>query len=478
MQRILVFCLLLLFGLSASGQNFQPFVAGRLHWFHSGSNYSVRIDSVGMIGNDSAFWMNEIAVPPSQSCWVSNTTHFVLGQEGLFGDHFIHGADGAFRFVNRNSDTATFHTQLPLTQPWQFLSDSTLTAFISLRGQISVLGQVDSFIVIDISDGSQYRLTEHYGMYLGPNLSYFLLDDSLRFSTIAERPTLPDFKEYFDWQPGDVYNVTIANHPAWDQYYRYEVLQRQESNNGDSLTITVKRNHSDNWIPTPITFFPTDTISSVNTRQALKFLELATYEVDTQATGYHWQKEWFDDPEFSGRKTLRFDYFNFPGMMDSCGYGYYGTIPPCNVPMYKYYTKGLGTTSTEFTTGQTMTTCVYATVTMSCYEQAGHDSLGPCPAGIIALGNEPAVVANGHLELSIHSQTGAVSLIWEGFKPGNYQWELFDLSGKLLSKQEKSMDASGGEKIIRPGGIGLCLLRIQPIDGDWVQTLRVPFVTE
>jgi hypothetical protein len=472
MDKILL-TLSLLLPLACFGQDYQPFQPDKLHWFTSGSNYSVRIDSVGLIGGDSAFWMNEIAIPPSANCWITHQTHFRPHQEGLFGDHFISGADGAYRFVNRAGDTATIHTRLPDNVAWTFLSDSNLTATISLRGQISVLGQLDSMIVIDISDGEQYRITQHNGIYLGPNLSYYLRSDSMRFSTIAERPTVPDFKDFFAWQPGDVFTKENRNGNTWLHYDRYEILSRTVSTAGDTLILRAKHRHREHWFPTPDTILPPDTIDLIATRATYGFLELATGEPDTNTMGhgYHMQQAWENDPDYFGRKSFIVQSYPYSGMLDTCGYGYQMAF--CPDPIMQHYTWGLGATSTPRIIGNTMTTCIYAYVNLVCYAQSGQDSLGPCPPDAAAL---PVIAPEPEAQLHAwrNAQTAEQGLQWQGLKPDRYTWQVYDLNGRILQNEEIVMDRNGSRTLMLPGSAGMYLVRITAESGAWTQTIMVP----
>jgi hypothetical protein len=473
MHRIFFLCSLLLLFSFSQAQNYQPFIVGKLHFFLSGSNYSVRIDSSGQVGNDSAYWMNEVAIAPSAACVTSINTHFVPRQEGLFGDHFIHRPDGAYQFISQLGDTATFHTLLPTGTPWQFLSDSTLTATISLRDQINLGGQTDSVIVIDISDGKQYRLTQNYGLHDGPNLSYYLRDASLRAAAWAEMPSTPDFKEFFAWQPNDVFSTSDGIGSNFTIFNRYRILQRIESNDGDSLTFYRHRANGSLWPPDPLYVSPADSDTVLILRQDYRFLELATGEVYDDGNVYHWQRDWVYSSSYLGRKLIKFKYFGAIGFLDSCGYNV-PVPPPCNAPMDKYFTDGLGLTYRTVNNGATITWCAYQELHMLCYEQAGHDSLGPCPLEIIILGKPSVGALSANVKLILHSRTHEAWVEWVGLVPGKYEWELFDLNGRIVAQKALDLDESGKLPLSHSGSTGMYLLRIRDEAGTWTHTLRVP----
>lgn len=469
---LLLLLLAVLSGISLHAQDYRPFLPGRLHYFASGTNYSVRIDSAGTVGSDSTYWMNAVTRAGSGDCIANNHTHFVPGQEGLFGDHWIHRADGAFLCVSLGGDTATFHTQLPTGTPWDFLSDSTITASISLRGQIPVGTTLDSMLVIDLSDGRQYRLTQHHGLYLGPNLSYYFGMDTLRFSTLASVPEVPDFKAYWGWDVGDNFTVSDIHSGNWEKYDRYEVLERGQSMDGDSLWFRVKHRHAEQWSGLPDTVLPPDTLMLHATRARYPYLELATGEPHYTAQGYHCPTSWEYDPEYFGRRTQLLTYFGVEGLLDSCGYSHPLLASPCVWPMPMRYTLGVGATHWLQEIGWTMTSCVYSYRDLVCYMQAGMDSLGPCPPMAMALGR--AEGAQPAPKVGLVAARGGWQVAWQGLQPGHYRWQYYDLHGRLLRQVERAMPASGDAEVEVAGAPGMYLLRIGDMAGTWAHTLRIP----
>ena len=167
------------------------------------------------------------------------------------------------------------------------------------------------------------------------------------------------------------------------------------------------------------------------------------------------------------------DYFPSPGTIDSCGYGYYGAAGPCVDPMPIHFTLGLGNTYQEYSVGQTITACIYATHQMICYEQAGLDSLGPCPAEAILLHHEmPLERAN--FSLWTNSQNGEAGLQWTSLQPGQYDWTICDLAGVVHWKGENTMAAAGREKLVMPEVDGLFLVKITNSRTGEAYCLKVP----
>jgi hypothetical protein len=473
MQRITVFSLLLLTCFCGWAQNYQPFLPGLLHFFSSTTNYSLRIDSAGLAGNDSVFWMNAIAVPAPQSCTtLYHEPHFIPDQEGYFGDRFQRGADGAYRFISRAADTLTFHSLQPTGMPWSFLTGSALTATISQRSVMNVVGVMDSVITIDISDGMQYQLSQHYGLLSGPNLSYYFVGDMLRAANLAQLPKRLDYLELFDWQPGDVYSTSIiVSASGADHFERLVILSRLVGPNGDNISFTMQRYSADVWHPSGGTYvFPTDVVAVDYRRIDFPYLNTATGEVLFLPTEYYHQKPWSSG--LNGRQQLSFLISGSQGVWDSCGF-VPSLSPPCTQPLEFRLTQGLGITYKTSVHTVTNTSCFLQTYRMDCYEQAGHDTLAPCPNAFLVL-HEEVPAPSAELGLMRDSRSGEWVVSWEGVADGPTLWQLYDLQGRLIQTEQVLMGGGGRRVLTLPGSTGMYLLRITAESGAWAQTIKVP----
>jgi hypothetical protein len=482
MKTYLLSTLLLLLCFRGFSQNYQPFLEGKLHYFTSGSNYSIRVDSSDVVGADSAFWMNEIALFPEPGCTTvsfPNNYHTPLfdpGHEGFFADHFIRRIDGAYQFVTREGDTATFQTRLPNGVTWDFLSDSTLSASIASRGQINVAGTLDSVIVIDISDGHQYQLTQHHGLYSGLNLSYYLHGDIQRAALLARLPLTPNWRDFLSWQVGDVYGswFHINSGNGYEHYDLREVLARYDSPNQDTIGFTYLTKEVEVWFPTGGTYIIPPFQESVEFHHAeLGGLEKATYEVHYGPTNFHFQLPWTTN--FNGRLQLQFYYNAADGTIDSCGF-----IPaiatPCTLSFVENWTHDLGLTSSNRPFSQTMTWCIDATYQLLCYGMIGQDSVGPCPSPFDLLSAEsPFDVA----EFTVFQNPvdGSQGILWKGIPAGRYSWQLYDLQGRLLWEKAEEMAMDGRKLLDPPGSDGIYVVRIMAESGDWGKSLKVPFLS-
>lgn len=440
-------------------QDYRPFIPGKVHYYQSTPNYSVRIDSVGMVGADSTFWMNEIAVQPDPGCnpWFPNY-HFLPHQEGFFADRFIHSADGAYRFVTRGGDTATFHTQVPTGTSWQFLSNSTLTATLSTRSLGTVGGAADSILTIDISDGKQYRLSRDHGLVAGPILGYYMAGRALQELAYDQVRGPIDFKDFIAIQPGDWFGTYEASYP-FNRFIRWTATEREESVSGDTLRIRYQKQGATQENPSP--WYPIG--GSANLfyyRTEYGYLNMATYEVHMGPFYYNWVQPW--NPSGLG------GYFEIPSLShyagpegDSCGY--YPQIPQSAEPPFtRKTTQNLGDTYHNFSlNGGTTTTLLWGQYAVECYGFVNGDTLGPCPNAWLLTNADEAAPPTADFWTSYQPSSQRLLLGWEGMKPNDYALRVYDLQGRLLHAEALHMEAQGRADIAAPLANGIYLLQLQ-----------------
>lgn len=476
----LTILLLHCFFASALSQSYQPFLSGKLHFLSDSPvlarNFSLRTDSAGVVGNDSAFWMTALALPPSPSCAANAFTQFVPDQEGYFLDHFIRKSDGSYRFVSRGGDTVTLHTQLPTGQSWNFTTLGGVTATIAFRGLTGLSSVTDSLIRIDLSDGKHIELSQRFGILNGPDFRSYIYGNAVMDFAIVDTPMVPDFKAFFDWQVGDLYSTHdhYNSGQGIDFYRRYLVIDRIESAAGDSLTLTLRRTEVQFWWPYDTIYATPDTVTNVYTRTDHGFLEKATYEYFPNGPRYNIPQPFVYDAYYHGRKTIPCINSSQGGLVDSCGYTLYGAIAGnCLQANHQRYSLGIGLSNADYSIGQTMTTCLYADFRLSCYLKINGDSLGPCPQPFRLLhAVDPFATVAMHVQR--HSQTGDLSLQWQGLPAGDYTWQWYDLQGRRLRDESVPMMTDGRRELRFTGAAGMYLLRISDDAGGWARTLRVP----
>jgi hypothetical protein len=473
MKHILLGALLLAY-FFLPAQDYRPFLPGRLHYFSAtGPDFSVRVDSAGLVGADSAFWMNRII---GTACNPPGTFrhYFKDGFEGRMGDHFIAGADGAFRIVSQPGDTLTLHTRLPLATPWPFLTGTALTAELQSRSATTTFGVADSVLDIAVSDGNHYTLSQHFGLLDGINFSGYFSIHAAVPCTLVRAPNLPPtLNEYVTWQPGDAFTYVKDRGMQLGKFNNYTVRDRWTNAAGDSLWLEVNNQFTLTIPPNMDTIaYPTVVDTLLYTDGLPALARLATGELDSTLQPIRIAHSWDYATSFGGEIRLRYDNYQFSSpdfWVDSCGY-YSIIAPPCDDPYPGQMVEEFGIVRYVYSIGATITLCVTDVGEMLCYKRAT-DSI-VCPAWLeLATGIEEVGI-KGELRIAA-SASGQPSLLWDGLNPGLYRLQLCDLQGRVLSDQSLQLDASGSQAIDLPGAAGLYLLHVEDLagGGNWIARL-------
>jgi hypothetical protein len=456
-------------------QDYRPFLPGKIHYYTaSNSNFSVRVDAVGLIAPDSAFWMNPVI---GQACFGSSSFpyYFRDDKEGRMGDHFIQGADGAFRVVSRTGDTLTLHTRLPIATPWPFLTGSSLTATLQSRTAATTFGQADSVLTIQVSDGNSYTLSQHFGLLVGINFSAYFSLQGATLCQLARIPnTLPHAADYVAWQPGDAFTYVKDRGMQLGKFNNYVVRNRWANAVGDTLWLEVDHQFT-------LTIPPNmDTIAYAVALDTLRYTDddiylarLATGELDSTHQPIQVASHWDDAVNFGG--ALRHHYQRYPLVApyiyeDSCGWSA-PVAPPCDDPYPAQIVEGFGLVRKEYVIGQNMVLCFTDIEELLCY-QRGTDSI-VCPAWLELATGLPSPGIQGSLQVA-GSASGQPRLVWEGLVPGDYRISLCELQGRVLHSQTAYLRGAGSQDIPLPGPAGIYLLRVEDLvgGGNWV--VRLP----
>jgi hypothetical protein len=456
-------------------QDYRPFLPGHLHYFNlAGPDLSVRVDSAGLVSGDSAFWMNPVI---GQACLNASSFpyYFRDDKEGKMGDHFIVGADGAFRVVSRSGDTLTLHTRLPLATPWPFLTGSSLTATLQSRAATTTFGQMDSVLTILVSDGNSYVLSQRFGLLSGINFSAYFGINGANLWQLARLPNaLPSVADYVSWQPGDAFTYVKDRGMQLGKFNNYVVRSRWANAVGDSLWIEVDRQFTLTIPPNMDTIADPPVLDTLlYTNDLIHLARRATGELDTTHQPIRVASHWDDAPNFGGELRLHYQVYPLaaPDMFeDSCGWSA-PVAPPCDDPLPGQIVEGFGLVRRVYVIGQTMTFCITDVEELLCY-QRGTDSI-VCPAWLELATGLDAIRSTGAFSIA-GSATGQPRLIWEGLETGSYRISVSDLQGRVVSSRTSSLQASGSQNIDLPGPAGIYLLRIDDLaDGSsWV--VRLP----
>ncbi|MDO7850343.1 hypothetical protein [Hymenobacter convexus] len=261
---------LLLFTLTARGQNFRPFRPGVAYEFSqagSDSLYSLRLERGGEgLGNDSAYFFNS-RVGPNLGAVSTPNCRYCRYSDNLFGGYLgilragsmqveyqlVFGDYGNLQYFRQ----FVLRPRYPLNQPWGLYGlGSVETASVTARGLATVLGQVDSVVTITSSAGKVWRLSKNNGLVEGPSLRDVRLRTASRVRQLV-LSAVPSRRlgtaqltpqAIYNFQPGDAfwynaYDFNLAA-PAPSPYlYNYtyvdSVLSRTASRTGDTLTYRI-----------------------------------------------------------------------------------------------------------------------------------------------------------------------------------------------------------------------------------------------
>ncbi|MBF9141551.1 hypothetical protein [Hymenobacter properus] len=262
--------LILLFSITARGQNFRPFRPGASYEFSqvgSDTLYSLRLERAGVSGGtDSAYFFNSRVGPNLGASYVANCRNCRYS-DNLFGGYLeVRSAGTAqeeYRLIFGDYANMQYfkvfvlRPRAPLNQAWGLYGQgSAETARVTARGLVTVLGQTDSVVTITSSAGKIWRLSKNNGLVEGPSLS----DVRLRAANRVRQLVLSAVpgrrlgtaqltpQAIYDFQPGDAfwYNTSEYNSgvPAPSPFiYNYNyvdsVLTRTASRTGDTLTYRI-----------------------------------------------------------------------------------------------------------------------------------------------------------------------------------------------------------------------------------------------
>lgn len=466
---------LLLAGLVLPAQDYRPFQPGKLYYYAAnGNNFSVRVDSAGLVGADSAFWLNRVIGP---ACINGGffTYHFRDGYEGQMGDHFIVGADGANRVVSQAGDTLVFHTRMPLMTSWPFLSGTSLTAMIQSRSAVTTFGIADSVLDIVVSDGNHYTFSQRFGLLQGINLAgYFSVSGAMQCQLIRAPLPPPHVRDYVRWQAGDMFTYVKDRGMQLGKFNRYVVRDRWANALGDSLWLEVDNHYTLTIPPNQDTIdYPVALDTLLYVDEMIAPALLATGEVDSTQRPIRVAHTWDYAAAFGGEIHLLYDVYPLQSpdlQVDSCGW-WAAVAPPCDDPYPAQMAEGFGLLRRTYVIGQTMIFCITDVEELYCYRR-GTDSVA-CPGWLLTGVAAPAPGIQGRFSLA-GSAAGHPRLVWEGLAPGPYRISLSDLQGRILSQQSRLLGAAGDEDIVLPGSAGLYLLRVEDLAGGGTWTARLP----
>jgi Secretion system C-terminal sorting domain len=271
MKRLLLLPASLL-ALTAQAQNYRPFRPGLLYQLGTAAGdttIGLRLEKAGyLLGLDSAYAFNtRLAPAPGGQAAGCAGYQFYNGAAGPFGAEMrIRTVGGRPEYWFYPANTATggvfvLKPGAPLNQAWS--AAPSLTARVTARGVMPVLGQPDSVVTITFDNGRTLRLSKQWGFVDGSALHDYLAGrSSMRQLTLTGLPTkrLGQVRlgalAMYDFQPGEVFWYSYSSFngqgpwpPGPGTQYGDSIISRTNSRNGDTITYRIARGTADRQVP-------------------------------------------------------------------------------------------------------------------------------------------------------------------------------------------------------------------------------------
>jgi len=195
---------IIVLNLSGFSQNWEILNSNRIYnYTHSDSafiTHTIWIDSTGLSGSDSCYYLNTIA---SHCDTCTDTTYYLAYQPQFLQRQMIKYADSSLSFT----DTATFILKpfATLGQNWVFDNTNNINANISAIYADSIFGFADTVKTIMLSNGDSILISKLFGIIHFPDFyggGYYTLS-GIDNENIGER--VPGFYEIFDFNIGDIF---------------------------------------------------------------------------------------------------------------------------------------------------------------------------------------------------------------------------------------------------------------------------------
>lgn len=190
----------------------QFFTWAQAPFLQSTCIHSIWTDSVGIENGDSVFYLNRRLHPH----------HF---DTLVLGSHFVQARclqrnDGSYWFVQ--PDSFVLYPQAQLSDTWNFTPTGSITATVVLADiQTLPFGVSDSMKRAILSTGDTLEWSKAHGILRFPNFNtgpdYQL--KSIEGTRVVGEP-LDDWRDFFDYNVGDVLCYHMSDQNAWVNYFR------------------------------------------------------------------------------------------------------------------------------------------------------------------------------------------------------------------------------------------------------------------
>lgn len=253
--------LLIMSGLSAQAQHYQPFRKGpTYHFLAQDSIYSLRVDSVKVMGGDSVFVFNPMVKKKMETVAVpgctpaSVTSNYRVQANNQFGKKVRKQANGDYIFSAAQGHDFLLKTKAAVGQTWTFNTNQNITATLTAKTQEPVLNQTDSVQVIALSNGKTIKLSKNFGLVKAPNFVSYADPDfpakELDFYALPEKGlghTISSAFAIFNFLPGDEflyyaqsYDGSSFGSLCTEVWTQRRILSRSLSAGGDTIYYQVE----------------------------------------------------------------------------------------------------------------------------------------------------------------------------------------------------------------------------------------------
>lgn len=297
MKKILLAFLAFVAGfLPLAAQDWAPFRMGHTPYFQDGNIiHSLRLTNAQVAGTDSVFTFNPVVAHGAGGG--------DLGRENnnIFGWKLKKTASGIFRFILSDSTEAEINPNAVPGIPQMFMQHPNLDITLLSRGITLINNQPDSLLTYLLSNSDTIKLSRTFGLLSARSfLSYKDPNSSQNTWTLYRLPeagmgqAANSVFSVYDFQPGDKFMYRRVSKklfsPCEQKDYTIEVLSRQDSPSGDSVTYQLKKQYlittfgNPNYppeacqLPAGSILLPPDTTVFVVRETDMPFLQTLSFE--------------------------------------------------------------------------------------------------------------------------------------------------------------------------------------------------------